>query len=77
MTTRDVMHAFVWFRYAEDRPLFDPHWRKMFPDPSQAPARVDVVSELPVDFLVQVEMTARAKEVSMLGQRARRSGTSA
>ena len=60
LSPSDVGHAFVWLGVNADRSVFDRHWTRMFPDPARAPVRVDVVSELPADFLVQVEVTARA-----------------
>lgn len=53
-----IAHAFLWIREDAYRDMVEEAWCRVFPDAADRPASHVITSELPRDFLVQIEITA-------------------
>lgn len=55
---QDVVRVKMFLRHFSDRPLINPHWLKMNPDPQHRPARHAIHSELSEDCIIQMAAAA-------------------
>jgi 2-iminobutanoate/2-iminopropanoate deaminase len=55
---QDVVHAYIWHRGEDYRPIFDPLWEAAFPDAATRPVRHDIESPLPDPLRMQIELIA-------------------
>ncbi|MGB0504919.1 MAG: RidA family protein [Pikeienuella sp.] len=53
-TTQDVLKLDLYFADKADRPLANPHWLRLWPDPEQRPARQAHQSILPPGCAIQI-----------------------
>lgn len=53
-TLQDVVKLDLYLRDKADRPLVNPHWERLWPDPSHRPARQAHQSALPKGCVIQI-----------------------
>ncbi len=54
----DIVKVTIWLSDPADRPLVNPPWEALFPDPDARPARHILIQPLPGDMLIQCEALA-------------------
>ena len=60
MSMANVAHMFVWFKDHAYREAVNGPWVSYFPNPEDRPARHAIKADLPLDFLIQIEVIAVA-----------------